>query len=203
MADKPKRPKPAATKRRGVVSDDETALFLSAMKDAAPLRGRADRARGAKPRSEGGPTEEWAKPPPTPPVRPAPEKPAGPRTDLPDLAPGAPAGLDARTMDRLKRGRIRPEGVLDLHGLTRDAAHGALSGFLSRSQAAGKRCVIVVTGKGRVSEGGGVIRTEFPSWLNLPANREKVLGFAQAQPRDGGAGAFYVLLRRRRAQSTE
>ena len=115
------------------------------------------------------------------------------------MSAGATAGLDSRTMDRLKRGRIRPEATLDLHGRTRDEAHRALSGFLARAQSDGRRCVIVVTGKGRLSEGGGVIRNEVPHWLNLAPNRARILGFAQAQPRDGGGGALYVLLRRVRS----
>ena len=102
-------------------------------------------------------------------------------------------------MDRLKRGRIRPEATLDLHGKTRDEAHRILATFLARAQGDGRRCVIVVTGKGRIGEGGGVIRNEVPRWLNLAPNRGRILGFAQAQPRDGGAGALYVLLKRARS----
>ena len=49
-----------------------------------------------------------------------------------------------------------------------------------------------------MKEGGGIIRREFPTWLNAPENRARVLGFAQAQPSDGGGGAFYVLLKRKR-----
>lgn len=101
-------------------------------------------------------------------------------------------------MDRLRKGRMRPEGRLDLHGMTADRALGALNGFLADAQGSGKRCVLVITGKGSMKEGGGVIRRELPSWLNAPGNRARVLGFAGAQPNDGGGGAFYVLLKRRR-----
>lgn len=117
---------------------------------------------------------------------------------MPALNTGVAAGMDARNMDRLKRGRIRPEAKLDLHGKTRDQAHRALEEFLARAQADGRRCVIVVTGRGRLSEGGGVIRSEVPHWLNLAPNRSRILGFAQAQPRDGGSGALYVMIRRLR-----
>lgn len=170
------------------VSREEADLFRRAMKDARPL-------------PEGDPAEPSAAPSPSP--RP-PSGPASPRgTDqvgnFPELSAGATAGLDSRTMDRLKRGRIRPEAKLDLHGKTRDEAHRALSGFLARAQGDGRRCVIVVTGKGRLGEGGGVIRNEVPHWLNLAPNRARILGFAQAQPRDGGTGALYVLLRRVRS----
>ena len=56
----------------------------------------------------------------------------------------------------------------------------------------------MITGKGSMKDGGGVIRRELPSWLNAAGNRARVLGFAGAQPADGGGGAFYVLLKRRR-----
>lgn len=117
---------------------------------------------------------------------------------LPELHAGVATGLDGRTMERLRRGRIRPDATLDLHGMTRDEARPALDGFLARAQKNGQRCVIVVTGRGLRSEGGGVLRAELPHWLNLPLNRSRILGFAQAQPKDGGAGATYVLLKRLR-----
>ena len=180
-------PKSRGRRASRSVSREEADLFRQAMKDAKKLED-ADTA---------GPVE-----PPSPPdlrtVRPAPSNQPALPSGLPELSAGAAAGLDSRTMDRLKRGRLRPEAKLDLHGKTRDEAHRALADFLARSQGAGRRCVIVVTGKGRLSEGGGVIRNEVPHWLNLAPNRARILGFAQAQPRDGGAGALYVLLRRTR-----
>lgn len=175
---------PAA--RRRTVSAEEAALFRAAMKDAAPLAGVA-----APPRAEPA-----ASPAPKSGARPPPSAPAARSPASPPLRPNVPVDLDSRTMDRLRRGRMRPEAVLDLHGMTLRAAHAALEAFLADAQAGGRRCVMVVTGKGRAANGGGAIRAELPHWLNLDFNRTRVLGFAQAQPRDGGGGAFYVLLRR-------
>ena len=56
--------------------------------------------------------------------------------------------------------------------------------------------MVVVTGKGRESE--GKIRRETPHWLNQPTLRPLVLAVTEARTRDGGTGAFYVLLKRRR-----
>ena len=111
---------------------------------------------------------------------------------------GDGAGLDRRTHDRLRRGRMEIEGRLDLHGMTRERAHQALSMFLHRAAERGARCVLVVTGKGSAREGGGVLRRDVPHWLNQGGLRPLVLAFHQAQVRDGGEGAFYILLRRRR-----
>ena len=88
------------------------------------------------------------------------------------------------------------DGRLDLHGMTQDAAHAALNGFVLRAYDAGRRCLLVITGKGQA--GGGVLKTEGPRWLNLPVLRSKILGFSYAQPKDGGDGALYVLLKRHR-----
>ena len=104
--------------------------------------------------------------------------------------------MDRRTAKRFKRGELGVDGRIDLHGLTLDQAHAALGGFIRREHGRGSRCVVVVTGKGRESE--GKIRRETPHWLNQPTLRPLVLAVTEARTRDGGTGAFYVLLKRRR-----
>jgi len=121
-----------------------------------------------------------------------------PNRNTAPLAAGRSADLDKRTLERLRRGLLRPEARLDLHGMTQDQAYPSLMSFLEASQAAGKRCVIVITGRGRMRDGGGILRKEAPGWLNSSTARSRVLAFATARPRDGGVGALYVLLRRAR-----
>lgn len=121
---------------------------------------------------------------------------------LPPLEIGRPAGVDRRTDARLRRGKLTIEGRIDLHGLTRDSAHSALTGFLSRSQRDGKRCVLVITGKGSrrgedEASARGVLRQAVPRWLDQAPLRAMVLAVHRAQPRDGGDGALYVLLKKR------
>jgi DNA-nicking Smr family endonuclease len=113
------------------------------------------------------------------------------------LDPTRPVGLDRRNWLRLKRGQVAIELILDLHGQTQEQAHRNLIGFLVKAQAEGRRCVLVVTGKGQ--PGGGVLRHMVPRWLNEGDNRERVVAYAPAQRRHGGTGALYVLLRRHRA----
>jgi len=118
---------------------------------------------------------------------------------LPELDHGTAPGLDKRTFDRLRRGRIPIDSRLDLHGFTQEEAYRALHDFLASSQAAGRRCVLVITGKGsRSDRGAGVLRAGVPSWLNRPPNRSRVLAFCHAAPAHGGEGALYILLRRLR-----
>jgi DNA-nicking Smr family endonuclease len=112
------------------------------------------------------------------------------------LDPQRPIGIDRRSWLRLKRGQVTIEDSIDLHGLTQEQAHTKLGSFLAEAQQNGLRCLLVVTGKGLVH--GGVLRHMVPRWLNEGANRERVLAFAPAQPKHGGAGALYLLIRRQR-----
>ena len=137
---------------------------------------------------------------PAPPGRPTAVRPREvvvPRAHTRALDPQRPVDLDRRSWLRLKRGQVALERTLDLHGQTQEQAHRRLAGFVAEAQAQGRRCVLVVTGKG--VETGGTLRHMVPRWLNEEPNRARVVAYCQAQPRHGGAGALYVLLRRRRA----
>ena len=122
-------------------------------------------------------------------------------TPLPELEPGAGAGVDKRTAARLRKGQLRIEGRLDLHGMTQAEARRALDQFLARAHDAGRRCLLVISGKGLREDGStGVLRAALPGWLNQSPNRARVIAFSQATPRDGGEGALYVLLKRKRGR---
>ena len=88
------------------------------------------------------------------------------------------------------------EATLDLHGIAKVEAYAAVSDFLHRAHRAGARHVIIITGKGRTSE--GVLRANLPHWLNEPALRPLVAGMAQAAANKGGSGVVHVLLKRAR-----
>jgi len=114
------------------------------------------------------------------------------------ISQGDAPGLDKRTQMRLKRGQLSVEGRIDLHGMTQAQAHHALEHFLGASQNAGRRTVLVITGKGFKPGGGiGVLKQAVPKWLNEQPNRSRVQGFSHASPRDGGEGALYVRLKRK------
>jgi DNA-nicking Smr family endonuclease len=155
---------------------------------------------------------------PSPPTRPAsPTRPAKPAPSAPsraavvDLAPdpiatlGGPQALERRRHARLVRGKLAPEARLDLHGMTREAAHAALIGFVQGAQARGLRIVLVITGKGRpdasdavVPERTGILRHSLGHWLAAPPLTGRVVDVRPAHQRHGGAGAVYLVLRRRR-----
>ena len=115
------------------------------------------------------------------------------RRKAPVLAHGETLDMDRRTAERLRRGQLPIDLRLDLHGMTREPAHHALSATLASAWAGGRRVVLVITGKGQ-----GILQTAVPRWLNEGDNRRRVLAFCHAQPKDGGSGALYVLLKRRR-----
>jgi len=106
-------------------------------------------------------------------------------------------GLDSKIFQQLKAGSLSVEGHLDLHGQNADQARGALMFFMRESYLAGRRVVLVIPGRGKNSPGGlGILRAEIQSWLTREPLRRIVLAFCTAQPRDGGTGALYVLLRK-------
>jgi DNA-nicking Smr family endonuclease len=127
-----------------------------------------------------------------------PKKPAG------KAKPGG-SGLDGNTKERLKRGGVRPQASMDLHGMTQEAAHRALLLFLQRSRKSGVRLTLVVTGKGNpkneddagwMMRSHGVLKEMVPRWLNEPEFAALIAGATQAHVRHGGAGALYIYLRK-------
>lgn len=94
----------------------------------------------------------------------------------------------------MRRGKLAIGGKLDLHGHTLVTGRAALMRFLHAAHDRGERTVIVITGVGRA--GQGVLKQNLPNWLASGELRTLVAGFAQAHRSHGGAGAFYVFLKR-------
>ena len=116
---------------------------------------------------------------------------------------GQPVRMDRKAFTRMKRGKLKPEGRIDLHGMTLAEAHPRLTGFVMRSHAEGKRLVLVITGKGRDrDEGGpiptprGALKSQVPMWLAQAPLAGIVLQVVEAHRSHGGTGAYYVYLRR-------
>lgn len=117
----------------------------------------------------------------------------------------APPRMDKKAFARMKRGKLRPEGRIDLHGMTLDKAQPALVRFVLSAQASGKRLVLVITGKGKPADHPGpipvrhgVLKHQVPQWLSIPPLAQAVLQINPAHFSHGGAGALYVYLRRGR-----
>ncbi len=124
---------------------------------------------------------------------------------LPDRLRKAPVKMDQKSFGKLKRGKLTPEGRIDLHGMTLERAHPALTSFIMTAHARGNRLVLVITGKGKQrDEGGpmpvrqGILRHQVPQWLSMQPMSSVVLQVAQAHISHGGGGAYYIYLRRQR-----
>jgi DNA-nicking Smr family endonuclease len=189
------------TKRGG--DDDargvDAGAFEEAMRGARPLAPDG-RARRVPP----GPTHAQA--PPRDALR---ERQDLARGDAPDSGAftvqavgerisGRAGGVDARQLRELRSGRLRVEATLDLHGEARDAALVTLERFVETARSGGRRCVLIVHGRGAHSaDGGSVLKPLVWRWLTgsrLAA--AGVLAFSSAGPAQGGDGATALLLRK-------
>lgn len=103
-------------------------------------------------------------------------------------------GISEREFRKLRRGQFALREELDLHGLTGEEARKALREFIAEARAEGARCVRIVHGKGlRSGPRGPVLKNLVNRYLR---RADPVLAFCSAQPRHGGTGAVYVLLKR-------
>ncbi|MEE8188826.1 MAG: Smr/MutS family protein [Kiloniellales bacterium] len=192
-----RKPGPEAGGEPGVTGED-LELWKHVTRQAKPLKKRGP-PKPAPEAPEAPAPKAKPKPAKQKPARPqAVVKRPPPKPATPELEHGAVAGVDRRSATRMSRGQLPIEARLDLHGHRQDEAHRELAAFLAESQARSLRCVLVITGKGTATDGGGILRAQVPRWLNEPGNREKVLAFDYAQSKHGGHGAIYVLMRRRR-----
>ncbi|HEU4385923.1 MAG TPA: Smr/MutS family protein [Anaeromyxobacteraceae bacterium] len=117
--------------------------------------------------------------------------------DTDEYVEGHVSGLDPALVHKLRRGEYSVQGHVDLHGLTREEARREVDRFLKESRRRGRRCVLLVHGRGLHSEKQvPVLKEALRGWLATARFGRHVLAFATARPQDGGAGALYVLLRR-------
>ena len=192
MAAFPGRSAHRASARRRTLSEADRAIWAGYVQNVAPLDGVAK--------------------PEAPPAPPMPEPSSAASVGLPPPRPVAtvqrmgplvvglqPAGVDNATWGRFRTGKLPAARTLDLHGRTAQRAFFALQSFLGSAHADRLRCVEVITGRGS-GENGGVIRREFPLWLNLHELRPLVL--AAAHPHAANQGSVRLLLRRVRPGGT-
>jgi len=178
---------------------EDAALWQRAMADVKPLRRRRprkQRAAATAPAPEAPATPIASAAPPVPAQPPPAQLPPAKPPAAPRAQPGT--GIDRATLARLKRGDLPISGRIDLHGMTQADAHAALDGFIGRAAGAGKRLLLVITGKG--SDGDGILRRMLPRWINAGPHAARVLRIEPAHARHGGGGAWYVYLRRDRGR---
>jgi DNA-nicking Smr family endonuclease len=199
-AGKTAAPRPAPTPAEDDAGDQDASLFFRAMQGVEDIGGSGRQVQ-----------------PPPPPAPELPEDDDDPEAKLmrqamlgavdfevelsDEYMHGFVRGLDSKIFQQLKAGRLSAEGHLDLHGQNADQALDALLFFMRESYLAGRRMVLVIPGRGKNSPRGlGILRQELQTWLTREPLKRIVLAFCTAQPKDGGAGALYVLLRKMKKQ---
>lgn len=102
-------------------------------------------------------------------------------------------GIQDKQIKKLRRGQIKPQASIDLHGMTRITALQKLQTFIMECLSSRIQCIHIIHGKGLQSDDGkAVLKPSVAIWLKqIPA----VLAYCPAQSRDGGDGALYVLLK--------
>ncbi|MEN2495302.1 MAG: hypothetical protein TECD_01224 [Hyphomicrobiaceae bacterium hypho_1] len=119
------------------------------------------------------------------------------------------AEFDEKLATKVRRGRIKIDAKLDLHGMRQPEAKTTLEKFLFSSLSKGHRIVLVITGKGipidkdRPWNGEpqinrGILKRMLPHWLNEKRITAAVISYTTAYIQHGGEGAFYIHLRARR-----
>lgn len=180
-------------RRRGL-RDEERALWEKVARTVAPLRPSSTSVPAIEAATEAPMGPEGAKAA----ANAAPAAPAAPAPARRSQRPRAIGDIDRQTRRKLARGMLPIDARLDLHGMTQEEAHRVLARFILSSADAGRRVVLVITGKGAADgTGRGVLRRNVPHWLASRELARLVVGFGPAHASHGGDGALYVRLRAR------
>jgi DNA-nicking Smr family endonuclease len=95
---------------------------------------------------------------------------------------------------------------IDLHGYTLDEANKTIENFINKAFSENINKLIIVTGKGLHSENEkdpyvskdlGILKYSVPEFINNNANLMNMINeITDAKIEDGGAGAFYIFLKK-------
>jgi DNA-nicking Smr family endonuclease len=174
-----------------------------------PVLGEGDMQAWAEVTQSAKPLKSRPSAPPMPRVR---AMVAEPSFDSPpamkgNARPAFNATLDATWDRKIKTGEVQPEMSIDLHGHSQKQAFEKLKRGIAKAASRHARLVLVITGKGdpdpetwpAPDPRRGMLRQAFPSWLEAPDVAPYIASVRQAHVRHGGAGAWYVVLKRVRA----
>jgi DNA-nicking Smr family endonuclease len=167
------------------LSAEERALWRRVVESVRPIHDVAEAARETA--APAAPKRRQAKPAPAP-------------ASAGKAAPGTT--LDGSWDRRLSRGLAQPDATLDLHGHNLARAYALLDDRLERAIADGARLLLLITGKPRGAgvEKRGAIRSAVGDWLAASRHAADIAAVRGAHPRHGGAGALYIILRRKKGQ---
>ena len=101
---------------------------------------------------------------------------------------------------------IKKTRSLDLHGKTLDEANSIIENFIKKSYEEKVQKLIIITGKGLhsnnekdpyVSKDLGILKYSIPEFVRNNKNLMQIISnIGEANVKDGGAGAFYIFLKK-------
>lgn len=115
----------------------------------------------------------------------------------PEYEQGMARGTNPEIARRLHRDDFSIQDHIDLHGLRVPEAHENVDSFLNNAILANKRAVLIIHGRGLSSPAEPILKNKVYRWLTTSPWHKWVIAFTSARLCDGGAGATYVLLRRK------
>ena len=115
----------------------------------------------------------------------------------PEYAEGIAQGVNPEIARRLHRGDFSMQDHIDLHGLRVHEARETVDAFLKQCVSNGTRAILIIHGRGLSSRAEPVLKSKIYQWLTSSPWHKWVIAFTSARLCDGGAGATYVLLRRK------
>ncbi len=200
----PKKQKTSKARSKRILSSEETSLWQKVTKDVEPITqgDPSSHAHLTACEDQNAPHTLVSKPP-----RKQYSKPLLTLNDvkasLSPLQHSLVGAGDPRQAKRVSRGRRNIDATLDLHGLTQEQAFQRLQLFLNQAKIHQNKCVLVITGKGPPEARNlplheaprGVLRRRFLDWVDGPLSHH-IASVSQAHQRHGGAGAFYVFLKK-------
>ena len=110
--------------------------------------------------------------------------------------------LEKNTLRKIKRGKLKIQSKLDLHGFTVEESKEKVAEFILKNYEYKKRLLLIITGKGKkldVSEGWkgtGKLKKNVPIWLRSVQLSKYILWFDSASPENGGEGALMIYLKK-------
>ena len=93
----------------------------------------------------------------------------------------------------LKKGKIRPDGIIDLHGYKLKTGKIKLQNYIFYAYEKNLRNILIITGKGHKNT--GVLKKQAPTWLNEKEIKSYLVDFEIAPNHFGGEGALLVRIK--------
>ena len=99
-------------------------------------------------------------------------------------------------LNSYKNRKVRPEGVIDLHGYRLHNARIALQKYILNAYEKNIRNILIITGKGYNNK--GILKKEVPLWLKDQNLMSLLVNFEIAPKEFGGDGALLVKIKNKK-----